>query len=358
MKLTTLARISPKQVTTRANELKQRDALALDVRASRLPTTQTVPPSADGFEPGRRGSPGSSPAADQLAAAPAASIQLALEAAVNRQLAAAGLPTRASATPNTPGAAGRSPVDTSSPPDSSGVDPDPASTPPAPDYGPGFTTGPDLLSFSSAQEAQGGRLSTETKTESTDTQSSDGSQHVKEETTTKEDDGTVTTDRQTHDSDGKGNVREEQEVIRHNADGSEEGHRSVTNVTPDGKSTTRTEEWKKPAPSSTPSPTAEDRPADVDLQATLAKKREQLTTPSTPDSRPPADLERLARGVALSKAAKVNLRPDAEPRPSGAPVRPAPPKPADPVEPEMAGPRGPSPRPVGGKPSGPRGPLG
>jgi hypothetical protein len=356
MKLTTSPRITPRQVNTH-DTLEPKKLDSLDARAAQLPTSRALPPNVDGFEPGRRSAPPiAPPGAAPSSPTPASSTQLSLEAAMARQLAAAGLPTRPSSTPATPGA-----MPPGAPPSSPlDVGDDPTSPPPEPgrgDLGPGFTTGPDLASFKSAQEARGGRMSHETKTTSSDTQSSNGGQKVKEESTHVGDDGTVTTDKQTHESDGKGNVREEQEVIRRNPDGSEEGHRSVTTVTPDGKVSTSSSEWKKPAPSSTPSPLADDvtPPSDVDLNATLSRKREQLTNPTSPDPRAPVDVERLARGVAVSKAAKVNPRPDAEPQPTGG-GRP-PPKPADPVEPDV-GPRAPSPRPVGGKPGGPRGPLG
>lgn len=305
----------------------------------------------DAFDPA--GSLKAGPALDDRApgSAPAAAAATGpdLVSAVNRHLAAAGLPPMAGTA--------RGALADGAPPDPFGAPAGSAAPDPLAAL-PGFST-VDLTQFKTAQEARGALVSAEheVKSESTDVQGADGSQHIKESATHKEADGTVHQDTQTHDSDGKGNSTETQEIIRTHPDGSQEGHRSTTTTTADGKTTTKSEEWKKPASNSTPVPDGEDRPrlTDAEVKAGLERRRAGVADPVDPQSakRNPADLERLARGIAISKQAKVNPRPDGGPEVGGTP-RPRP-TPSDPPD-ENPVTRTPPARPTGGKPgAGPRG---
>jgi hypothetical protein len=226
---------------------------------------------------------------------------------------------------------------------------------------PGFSAATDLSSFQSAQEARAGLLSAEVTTEATDTSDASGAQHITERTTTVDDDGSVTTDVQTHARDAAGNVKETQEVIRTAKDGSQQGHRSETNVTPDGKATTTRHEWTRPANASRPDPTGDAPPkvTEAESAAVFARLQGRVADPSSEHAPPPVDLERLSRGVEVRRGSTVNPNPHAEPTP------PMPDAPGPlPRTPSIPGPEGtpdtaPTPRPAGGKPSvGPGGPRG
>ncbi len=225
---------------------------------------------------------------------------------------------------------------------------------PTPATLPGFSAGPDLLSFKTAHEARAGLSSAEVTSESTDQTDSNGGQHIRESTTTKGDDGSTTTDVQTHDSDGKGNSKETQEVIKTNPNGSQEGHRSERTTSANGTTTTKTEEWKRPAISKMPTPDGEDRtpPTEAEIAADRERIRSRVADPSSENAKPPADLERLARTNAVRQMSKVNPAPGSEPRQAAPEApRPTPRTPADPVD-ETPRTNTPPLRPAGGKPGG------